>query len=111
MEERHDSLEGFLGHFKEQLPLYGEQVIVNLVNQTGSEGELELNLRNLVREANLSSVHYVGYDFHAECKKASWNALNNLIDKMKSFVNEFEYFFIAGKRSNYLEETEGRLPD
>jgi hypothetical protein len=61
-----------LGHFKEQLPIYGEQVMVNLVDQKRAEGEMEVNLRNLVEEANISAVHYVAFDFHTECKNMKY---------------------------------------
>ena len=64
-----DSMTAFLEHFKQQLPLYGEQVLVNLVDHKGAEGELELNFKNLVKEASLSAVRYVAFDFHKECKK------------------------------------------
>lgn len=86
-----DSLTSFLAHFRELLPIYGDmvrrdelvtksvdksslrcstlQVLVNLVDQKKAEGELEINFRNLVNEANLSGVHYVAFDFHRECKK------------------------------------------
>ena len=32
-------------HFNEQLSLYGEQVVINLINQTKYEGELEKEFR------------------------------------------------------------------
>ena len=56
-------------HFQEQIPLYGEQVIVNLIDQKKAEGELELNLRNLWEEASMKEITYLAFDFHKECAK------------------------------------------
>ena len=90
-----DSMAGFMAHFRQQVPLYGEQVMVNLIDQKRAEGELELTLRNLHQEAGLSNVHYVAFDFHKECKKMRYDRLSILIDKLKPFIANFDYFFIA----------------
>lgn len=102
-----DSESGFLAHFKEQLPLYGEQVIVNLIDQKRDEGELEVNLRNLVESVQLSGVHYVAFDFHKECKKMRYDRLSILIDKLKDKLHEFEYFFLANGDPNSLKRQHG----
>ena len=56
-------------HFQEQIPLYGEQVLVNLIDWKKAEGELEINLRNLCEEANMKEITYLPFDFHQECAK------------------------------------------
>ena len=44
MIQREDQVDGFLKHFREQM-LYGEQVIINLIDQKKSQGEMEINLK------------------------------------------------------------------
>ena len=41
---------------------------MNLIDQKKAEGELEINLKNLVKEAGLSAVKYIAFDFHQEVK-------------------------------------------
>ncbi|TRY76987.1 hypothetical protein TCAL_17357 [Tigriopus californicus] len=47
-----ESIQGFVAHFKEQVPLYGEQVIINLIDQKKAEGELELALKKFAMRPN-----------------------------------------------------------
>ncbi len=91
-----DSVACFLAHFKEQLPLYGEQVIVNLVDQKKAEGEMEANLKHLVAEVGLRGVKYVAFDFHTECKNMRFHHLTKLIDRVKPHIREHGYFFTSG---------------
>lgn len=69
-------------HFDSQVQLYGKQVIVNLVDQEGSEGKLEQAFRNFTQEINNPNVRYDAFDFHTECKKMRWDRLNILIDRL-----------------------------
>ena len=59
----------FTLHMEEQLRLYGQQVIVNLVDQKKAEGRLEQQLRATVAAASIEGVEYEPFDFHAECSK------------------------------------------
>ena len=49
-------------HLREQLQLYGGQVLVNLVDQKGAEGRLEARLRQETAGAGLQGVTYVPFD-------------------------------------------------
>jgi len=42
--------------------------MVNLVDQKKAEGQMEMEIRELVKRSNLSAVHYEAFDFHKECK-------------------------------------------
>ena len=95
-----DSEAGFLAHFKEQLPIYGEQVIVNLVDQKKWEGELEVNLKDLVASARLKDVHYVAFDFHKECKGMRYDKLSILMNQLNKFVDSFDFFFVNPNRQD-----------
>ena len=102
-----DSVSCLLAHFKEQVPLYGEQVMVNLVDQKRAEGAMELNLRNLVREAGIREVRYVPFDFHTVVKGMRYDRLSKLVDELKPHLEEFEYFFLAGGQPSTLKRQKG----
>ena len=93
MAQRDDHADGFLAHFKEQIPLYGDQVIVNLIDQKGMQGELEVNLRNVANEADLKQVHYEAFDFHKECAKMRYDRLSKLMSKLQGHISQFDYFY------------------
>ena len=65
-------------HFHEQVAFYGEQVIINLVNQKKYEGKLEEKFKGLVNNLNQTDVHYEAFDFHKECSKMRYERLDLL---------------------------------
>jgi len=74
--------EAFARHFESQVMEYGRQVMVNLVDQKGSEGALEAFYRNLVEKASNPNLRYEAFDFHHECSKMRWNRLTILTDRL-----------------------------
>uniref|UniRef100_A0A1A9ZB97 Phosphatidylinositol-3-phosphatase SAC1 n=1 Tax=Glossina pallidipes TaxID=7398 RepID=A0A1A9ZB97_GLOPL len=82
-------------HFEEQIALYGQQVLVNLVNQTGSEGELESFFRSLLQLLKNSKLRYEAFDFHAECKKVRYDRLTILIDRLAHEQDQFSEFHLV----------------
>ena len=83
-------------HFHEQISLYGEQVIVNLINQVKYEGDLEKEFRKLVNSISMAmdEVHYEAFDFHKECSKMRYDRLILLSDQLGSY--DFGYFHKPG---------------
>lgn len=77
-------------HFKEQINYYGEQVIVNLINQTKYEGKLEQSFAQLVAGIEMKGVHYEAFDFHKECSKMRYDRLIILSDQLAPY--NFGYF-------------------
>lgn len=88
-----ESIQGFVAHFKEQVPLYGDQVIINLIDQKKAEGQLELALKKVCYEAQLKGVHYVAFDFHKECSKMRYDRLQILINNLREHVVNYGCFF------------------
>ena len=69
----------FARHFDEQKKHYGQQVIINLIDQKGAEGRLEQQLKaiwNTVRDPN---VFYEPFDFHHECRKMRLDKITSLV--------------------------------
>ncbi|XP_017843031.1 phosphatidylinositide phosphatase SAC1 isoform X2 [Drosophila busckii] len=87
-----DHLAALTAHFTEQLKLYGQQVAVNLVDQKGSEGQLESTFARLVRELGNAGVRYEAFDFHHECRKMRWDRLNILIDRLAHEQDDFGFY-------------------
>lgn len=74
--------------------LYGRQVLLNLVDQKGAEGNMEKAFNDTVASIGYSSVRYEPFDFHAECRKMRWDRLSILIDRVALDQDEMGYFLL-----------------
>jgi phosphatidylinositol 4-phosphatase len=107
-------------HFDEQIRLYGENYLVNLVNQKGREQrvknayeELVKNLQsspasqqeadrktnekfNIIEPTDKKSwydhLHYIYFDFHNETKGLKWHRAQLLLDQLKPGLEAGGYF-------------------
>jgi len=107
-------------HFDEQIRLYGENYLVNLVNQKGREKRVkdayEQMVKLLVSNPNEDSdadrrtgekfhvvdpqsadhkfdhLHYVYFDFHNETKGLKWHRAQLLLDELKDGLMKGAYF-------------------
>uniref|UniRef100_A0A1B6DBF0 Phosphatidylinositol-3-phosphatase SAC1 n=1 Tax=Clastoptera arizonana TaxID=38151 RepID=A0A1B6DBF0_9HEMI len=86
--------EAFGRHFDSQLLDYGRQVLINLVDHRGSEGELEKAYAEMVNRLGNSNLRYESFDFHHECRKMRWDRLSILIDRLAYEQDEFGYFML-----------------
>lgn len=84
-----DHLGAFAKHFDAQLRTYGQQVLVNLIDQRGAEDVLEKAYHSLVQQLGNVDVRYEAFDFHAECRKMQYDRLNILINRMAHKQDEF----------------------
>lgn len=120
-------------HFDEQIGIYGDNYLVNLVNQKGRENRVkeayELIVENLVsspsqvtqgdritnekfhqiesdqRKQTYDRLHYVYFDFHNETKGLRWHRALMLLDRLKAGLLEGQYFRGLGLPG----DSEGRL--
>ena len=107
-------------HFDEQIKLYGDNYLVNLVNQRGREDRVKKAYEQMVRllvsspdEAKQADyltdeklhiveasekhqkydrLHYVYFDFHNETKGLKWHRAQLLLDQLKQGIIEGQYF-------------------
>ena len=107
-------------HFDEQISLYGDNYLVNLVNQKGREDKVKKAYEQMVRilvsspseatqadyvtnekihvvEASEKSqtydrLHYVYFDFHNETKGLKWHRAQLLLDQLKQGLIKGQYF-------------------
>ncbi|CAG9764063.1 unnamed protein product [Ceutorhynchus assimilis] len=83
-----------LRHIESMAGVYGRQVMVDLVDQVGSEGRLEKAFKDTINYLAHPSVRYEPFDFHAECRKMKWHRLSILIDRVSLDQDEMGYFLI-----------------
>ncbi|KAI9283299.1 SacI homology domain-containing protein [Sporodiniella umbellata] len=91
--ETRRSLAAARAHFDEQIRFYGTQTLVNLVNKKGYELPMCQAYARTVEQLNDPRIHYIHFDFHAECSKMRWHRIDLLIDQLKETLNEQGYFY------------------
>lgn len=107
-------------HFVEQIELYGENYLVNLVNQKGREERVKRAYEQMVRtlvspstedtevngvtpekvhileprqtQKELDRLHYIYFDFHSETKGLKWHRAELLMDRLISGLSRGGYF-------------------
>ncbi|KAK5943750.1 Phosphoinositide phosphatase sac1 [Knufia obscura] len=107
-------------HFTEQIRIYGENYLVNLVNQRGREERVKKAYEQMVRalvsnpdedvEADsktsekfheiepqggrqrMDRLHYIYFDFHNETKGLKWHRAQLLLDQLVDGLNKGGYF-------------------
>ncbi|KAF9056681.1 inositol/phosphatidylinositol phosphatase [Panaeolus papilionaceus] len=86
-------------HLTEQNKVYGNQSLVNLVNQKGHEKPVKEAYERYVAELDLPGVKYQYFDFHQECKKMRWDRISILIDQLREDLDKNGYFQIDGENT------------
>ncbi|CAH1403962.1 unnamed protein product [Nezara viridula] len=86
----------FKTHFETQLMHYGRQVIVNLIDHSGSEGKLEEFFRILVDNLSNADLKYEAFDFHRECSKLRYDKLKILLDRLANDLEDMSMTMIVG---------------
>lgn len=107
-------------HFDEQIRIYGENYLVNLVNQKGREDRVKKAYEQMVRilvtspkesteagqftdekvrniepsrpEQAMDRLHYVYFDFHNETKGLKWHRAQLLLDQLTDGLIKGQYF-------------------
>ena len=107
-------------HFEEQIRVYGDNYLVNLVNQKGRENRVKEAYEGIVRQLQSSTsetavskehtpeavrilepksaksqfdrLHYVYFDFHNETKGLKWHRAQILLDQLYDALTKQRYF-------------------
>merc|ERR1712025_765811 len=88
-----------MGHFEVQKQKYGQQVIINLIDQKGAEGRLETQLKAVCNQVSDADVFYEAFDFHKECSKMRYDKLQILMDRLAQYQEQFSYFVLSREGS------------
>ncbi|XP_056015741.1 phosphatidylinositol-3-phosphatase SAC1-like isoform X1 [Ostrea edulis] len=99
-------IEVFQRHFDDLVFNYGEQILINLVNHTGGEGQLEKAFSQSVTNTKNPKIRYEYFDFHHECRKMRWDRLSILTDRLGEDIKRIGYFAI-GKDGICQSQQEG----
>ncbi|KAJ8143894.1 hypothetical protein OY671_002997 [Metschnikowia pulcherrima] len=91
-------------HFKQQVELYGDNYLVNLVNQSGYEKPVKNAYEKAVEtlpEPLASHVNYIYFDFHHECRKMRWDRVKILIERLieLGFTSDNYFAYDVGTRT------------
>ncbi|GAA5975561.1 hypothetical protein JCM11641_003534 [Rhodosporidiobolus odoratus] len=80
-------------HFTQQVSLYGDQYLVNLVNSHGYEKPVKEAYERALKAMNNPRVHYTYFDFHKECKGLRFDRVSVLIDGLDEELQQQGYFY------------------
>ncbi|BGP50703.1 Phosphoinositide phosphatase sac1 [Rhodotorula kratochvilovae] len=80
-------------HFTQQISLYGDQYLVNLVNSHGYEKPVKEAYERALDAMKEPRVHYTYFDFHKECKGLRFDRVGVLIDGLHDELQQQGYFF------------------
>lgn len=69
-------------HFDQQIALYGDNYLVNLVNAKGYEFPVKSAYENIVDALGEDKLHYVYFDYHHECSNLKWHRVKILIEHL-----------------------------
>lgn len=70
-------------HFDQQVALYGDNYLVNLVNSKGYESPIKNAYENIVKALDNPKLHYIYFDYHHECRNLKWHRVKILIDHLE----------------------------
>ncbi|KAL9653807.1 hypothetical protein ABK040_012868 [Willaertia magna] len=95
-------------HFDNILDRYDSIVIVNLVNQKGSEKKLADEYENQYREYSRNqNIKYIAFDFHNKCKSMNYDAIVELTDQVEPALKAHGYFHMNTIDGKILREQKG----
>ncbi|BGP13525.1 hypothetical protein JCM10213_005361 [Rhodosporidiobolus nylandii] len=80
-------------HFTHQISLYGDQLLVNLVNSHGYEQPVKEAYERALDAMQNPRVKYTYFDFHKECRGLRFDRVSVLIDGMDEGLGKMGYFF------------------
>lgn len=75
-------------HFDSILPLYGDLLLVNLVNQKGYEKPVKEALEKAITALGDPQVRYTYFDFHHECKGPRFDRVSLLLDRLSDDLQQ-----------------------
>ena len=89
------SIEASLLHFNETKKYYGDQFLVNLIDQKGDQQTLGNEFTRLHTSLEDEQLKYVWFDFHHECQKMKWGNLSKLLEFIKEDIDKYGSFMAS----------------
>ncbi|XP_022670373.1 phosphatidylinositide phosphatase SAC2-like isoform X1 [Varroa destructor] len=97
----------FRKHFEQQLELYGKQVIVSLVEQSGKEGVIARAYLEHILRFDSPKLAYVAFDFHDYCRGMHFENVAILTNKLKEdpgLKDAWSYLWLDGGANAVCEQ-------
>ena len=88
----------FKQHYASLKHSYGPQIMINLINTSGYEGPLGEEFLNQVSAMNDSTLRYIHFDFHTQCKNMRWDRISILINELEQDLNLQGYSLMNADR-------------
>ncbi|KAI3382435.1 hypothetical protein SNEBB_003487 [Seison nebaliae] len=99
-----ENTSAFENHFDREIDLYGDVAVLNLVDQVGkSEPRLFYDFLYHVLRYNSQHLHFVGFDFHAECKGLRFDKAIMVVDYLRSKLEYWGFFWLSGNRIKKIQ--------
>ncbi|SGZ57146.1 CIC11C00000000851 [Sungouiella intermedia] len=99
-------------HFKEQVELYGDNYLVNLVNQSGYEQPIKDAYGKAVEtlpESIAEHVKYIYFDFHHECRRMRWDRVKLLIEHLIELGFTSDNYFHFDLTANNVKNLQNKV--
>ncbi|XP_071946765.1 phosphatidylinositide phosphatase SAC2-like [Antedon mediterranea] len=93
----------FSKHFKEQLEIYKEVVVVNLIDQSGREDIVGLPFLKQAILLNNPDLTYVTFDFHEHCQGLKFERVAILTENSKDLLDNMKFTWVD-KKGMILEQ-------
>ena len=84
----------FRKHFNEEKEIYGNPVIVNLVEKTGREKIINDAYLHHVLTLDSPDITYVSFDFHDYCRGMRFENVSILMEAIKDIIKDMRYCWI-----------------
>ncbi|XP_033109734.1 phosphatidylinositide phosphatase SAC2-like [Anneissia japonica] len=84
----------FQKHFEEQLKIYKQVVVVNLINQSGREDIVGLPFLKHIIMLNSPDLTYVTFDFHEYCQGLKFERVAILTEKLKGVLEDMKFTWV-----------------
>lgn len=99
-------------HFEQQVKLYGDNYLVNLVNQSGYEKPVKDAYEEAVQTLPASlaqKVKYIYFDFHHECSKMRWDRVKLLLEHLTQLGFNNDNFFAYDLNTNTVNSVQNKV--
>lgn len=99
-------------HFEQQVKLYGDNYLVNLVNQSGYEKPVKDAYEEAVQTlpgSIAANVKYIYFDFHHECSKMRWDRVKLLLEHLTQLGFTNDSFFAYDLASNTVKNVQTKV--
>lgn len=106
-------IESYGHHVRRLAREHGRLCFVNLIGNKGSEGRLGKAFTDVVNDGNFNRgndipfVNFEWFDFHGECRRNGWQALNKLMDQIRSFIDEYGYYWWCSSNNSIQKIQQG----